>query len=124
MYMGCKHLQCTCTCTTQYCSGMTVCVYIPDCSRMTVWLSPHTICCAGPGSGTSSLTGCPCKAEGEGEGEGEGGRKRTGRGREGGREGGRGRGKGKEREREEGGGVRKVVAVMYCSSPVFSVALA
>ena len=45
---------------------------------------------------------------------------------EGGREGGRGRGKGREREREEGGGVSTAVAVtcMYCSSPVFSVALA
>ena len=103
------------TCTL-YCSGMTVCVYIPDCSRMTVWLSPLATCCAGPGSGTSSLTGVPTARERERE------RERERRQRE--SEGGRGRGKGREREREEGGGVSTAVAVMYCSSPVFSVALA
>ena len=27
-----------------------------NCSRKTVWLSPLATCCAGPGSGTSSLT--------------------------------------------------------------------
>ena len=65
----------------------------------------------------------PLQGRGRGRGRGRRREKEDSQ-REGGREGGRGRGKGKEREREEGGGVRKVVAVMYCSSPVFSVALA
>ena len=38
---------------TVYCSQKTVCVYLPDCTRLTVWLSPHA---TGPGSGTSPLT--------------------------------------------------------------------
>ena len=96
-----------------------MCVYLPDCSSMTVWLSPHATCCAGPGSGTSSLTGCPLQGRGRGRGRG---REKE---EESEREGERGQAEGgREREREgegegEGGG-RELVQQW----PVFSVALA
>ena len=82
-------------------------MYIPDCSRMTLWLFPHAIyLLCRPRQRNLLLDWVPTARERERERrqrEREKESKREGeRGQaEGGREGGRGRGKGREREREE-----------------------